>query len=267
MKKIWLLLLVFVAVTRVVSAQEINLEGIYQGKNLYVMNPFASGGVGYCVYEVKVNGQVTTDEINSNAFEIDLSAYSFKIGDKIKIEVKHKANCTPKILNPEVLQARSTFNVTAIKVGKDKQLTWTATEESGSLTFVVEQFRWNKWVKVAEVQGKGNPGANSYSVEVYPNSGENQFRVKQTDYTKKPRYSRIAKYRSMDPPVTYAPLKKILNEITFSSETMYEVYNPFGNLILKGYGSRIDISGLKKLDKYKYILYFDNQMIEFNKDK
>ncbi|PJC62331.1 MAG: hypothetical protein CO022_05125, partial [Flavobacteriales bacterium CG_4_9_14_0_2_um_filter_32_27] len=50
------------------------LEGHYQGKNLYVQNPFAGSGVGFCTFEVTINGDVTTDEVNSSAFEIDFTA-------------------------------------------------------------------------------------------------------------------------------------------------------------------------------------------------
>jgi len=39
-------------------------EGHYQGKNLYVQNPFAGSGVGFCVIKVTVNGDVTTDQIS-----------------------------------------------------------------------------------------------------------------------------------------------------------------------------------------------------------
>ena len=99
---------------------EILLEGIFQGKNLYVMNPFSSSGVGFCVYEVTVNGQITTDEINSSAFEIDLSIFQFKLGDKLIVEIKHKENCKPKVLNPEILKPKSTFNITIIKVEDGK---------------------------------------------------------------------------------------------------------------------------------------------------
>jgi len=56
-------------------AGTIVLDGNYHGKNLYVQNPFASSGVGYCTIEVEVNGQVTTDEINSSAYEIDFSFF------------------------------------------------------------------------------------------------------------------------------------------------------------------------------------------------
>jgi len=51
------------------KAGVIVLEGNYQGKNLYVQNPFAGSGVGFCVSEVIINGEVSTDEINSSAFE------------------------------------------------------------------------------------------------------------------------------------------------------------------------------------------------------
>ncbi len=53
----------------------------------------------------------------------------------------------------------------------------------------MEQKRWNKWVKVGEVMGAGKPGENTYSFKVTPHSGENTFRVKQTDLTKRARFS------------------------------------------------------------------------------
>ena len=48
----------------VVNAGQIEFRGTYQGENLYVKNPFAATGVGFCVYEVTVNGMTSTDEIN-----------------------------------------------------------------------------------------------------------------------------------------------------------------------------------------------------------
>ncbi len=261
MKRLGLSLLIIILLQTVAFAGEIVIEGIFQGKNIYVMNPFASSGVGFCVFEVTVNGKVSTDEINSSAFEIDLSVYQFNIGDKVTIVIKHKDNCVPKVLNPEVLKPKSTFNVTSIEVTKDGFLKWTTTNESGKLPFIVEQYRWNKWIKVDEVEGKGTAGTNSYSVKVYPHSGNNKFRVKQVDYTKKPRMSQDVLFKSLQPPVTITN-KKFETEITFSAETMYEIYDYYGNRILKGIGNRVDISGLKKGD---YFINYDNTMDQFKK--
>lgn len=241
-------------------AGEITLEGIFQGKNLYVMNPFSSSGVGFCVYEVTVNGKVTTDEINSSAFEIDLSVFQFKVGDKLVVKIKHKENCLPKVLNPEVLKPKSTFNTVSISV-KDNKLTWTTTGEAGDLPYIVEQYRWNKWVKIGKVKGKGTSGSNTYSIAVHPHSGNNKFRVKQIDFTKKPHYSKEAKFRSLSPPISFSP-KKVTTEINFTGETMYEIYNSYGNIVLKGNGSKIDVSKLKKGD---YYLNYDNTMDTFKK--
>ncbi|MBI5217481.1 MAG: hypothetical protein HY958_00940 [Bacteroidia bacterium] len=261
MKKYLILFILTVASFVTAYSGEIKLDGIFQGKNLYVQNPFTASGVGFCVFEVSVNGKMTTDEINSSAFEIDLSVFQLNIGDKISIVVKHKENCTPKILNPEVLKPKSTFKTSIINVERDGTIKWTTTGESGKLTFVIEQFRWNKWVKVGEIEGKGTTGPNEYTIKSYPHSGDNKFRVKQTDFTGKPRYSDEVKFKSIQPSVSFSP-KKAENDITFTSETMYEIYDSYGNIVLKGHGNKVDVSKLKKGD---YFLNFDNQMADFKK--
>ena len=236
------------------------IDGIYQGKNLYVLNPFGPEGVGFCVYEVRVNGNVTTDEINSSSFEIDLTVHNLKIGDKVEVIVKHKEGCKPKVINPEVLKPRSTFELVDIKVEGD-QLIWTTKNEMGSLPFIIEQFRWNKWIKIGEVDGKGTPQENTYRFKLLFHSGENQFRIKQIDFTGKPRISKIVKVVSDQPPVSFSP-KKVKDKITFSSPTMYEIYNSYGDIVKKGYGSEVDCSDLPK---GIYYLAYDNKVDEILK--
>lgn len=239
------------------------LEGTYQGKNVYVQNPFASNGVGFCVYEVRVNDQVTTDEIGSSAFEIDLRNFQLKVGDPVTIKIFHKEDCTPKVLNPEVLKPKSTFVTTSITVDCNTNLLkWTTTGEQGKLTFVIEQFRWNKWVKIGEVEGLGTAGPNNYSFAVVPHSGENQFRVKQVDYSGQARTSPVAKCTSTKAEIKFYPVKA-KDKITFEGgETMYEIYDQYGNIVKKGFGSTIDVTGLAKGG---YFLNYDNKTAEFFK--
>ncbi|HEY8404629.1 MAG TPA: hypothetical protein VIK71_08470, partial [Flavobacteriales bacterium] len=49
-------------------AEVVIINGIYQGKDLYVKNPVTSSGIGFCIFEVLVNGNITSDEVNSPAF-------------------------------------------------------------------------------------------------------------------------------------------------------------------------------------------------------
>jgi len=246
------------------------LEGNYQGKVLYVQNPFASGGVGFCVNEVKVNGNATTDETNSGAFEIDLKAQNLNIGDKVEIKILYKDGCKPKVLNPEVLKPRSTFEVLEMTADKEGILKWKTKLETGKLPYIIEQFRWNKWVKVGEVQGVGTAATNEYSFKVTPHSGKNQLRVRQTDYSGQPRVSKSVDFISDVTEVEYEPQQKASKEIVFSqkgkagssAETMYEVYDQYGNVVKKGFGPKIDVSNLPKGN---YFLNFDNRMGEFSK--
>ena len=242
------------------------LEGNYQGKNVYVQNPNASSGVGFCVTEVFVNGNITTDELNQNAFEIDLKAQKLTIGQKIEIKIKYKEDCKPKVLNPEVLKPKSTFEIVTIKIEKDGLLRWSSKLESGKLSFAVEQFRWNKWVKVGEVEGNGTPSINNYSFKVTPHSGKNQIRVRQTDYTGQPRLSKPVDFISDAANVVFSPIKasKTIN-FTFLDkpvETMYEIYDQYGNIVKRGFGSTVDVSSLLKGG---YFLNYDNKMGEFIK--
>ncbi|HEX7413319.1 MAG TPA: hypothetical protein VF411_04670, partial [Bacteroidia bacterium] len=177
------------------------VEGKYQQKNLYIQNGFSSNGVGFCAYEVKVNGQVTMDEVNSSAFEIDFTPFKFKSGDKITIEIEHKDGCMPKVLNPEAIKPRPTFDLLSIDIDKDAVLTWGTKNELGTLPYIVEQFKWNKWVYVGEVSGEGTPPQHIYKFKITPTSGENKFRVKQVGYGGNPRYSKEVVYSSlMDKP-------------------------------------------------------------------
>ena len=265
-KRQFLLLFSAVVATTQLLAGTIILEGNYQGKNIYVQNPFSGTGVGFCVYEVKVNGDVTTDEINSSAFEIDLANFQLEIGEKVVVTVKHKDDCKPKVLNPEVLKPKSTFEIAAMKVDKEGIYNWSTKGETGKLPYIIEQFRWNKWIKIGETEGVGTAETNEYSFKITPHSGENLFRVKQIDYTGKPRYSKSARYRSLAPEVVFYPVK-VNKELFFkandeSAETMFEIYNSYGNIVKKGYADKIDVSNLKK---GIYYLNYDNKTDKFVK--
>lgn len=248
------------------SAGVIQIDGSYQGKNLYVLNPFAGSGVGFCTIEVTVNDIKSTDEIQSSAYEIDFANFKLNIGDKLVVRIKYKDECKPKVMNPEVLKPKSTFEVISIKA-EESILKWTAKGEGGPLPYVIEQFRWNKWVKVGETPGKGDPAAHDYVYKVKHHSGINKYRVQQTDFTGKPNTSSPVQYKSMAPELAFSPAKAS-KEIYFqtpdkkAAETMFEIYDSYGNLVKKGMDSQVDVSGLQK---GVYYLNYDNKTDKFIK--
>jgi hypothetical protein len=46
------------------------------------------------------------------------------------------------------------------------------------------------------------------------------------------------------------------------AETMYEIYDQYGNIVKKGFGTKVDVSNLPK---GAYFINFDNSMGEFTK--
>ena len=261
MKRLFIILAISLFAFSANATGVIVLEGHYQGKNLYVQNPFAGSGVGFCTFEVTINGEVTTDEVNSSAFEIDFANFQLKVGDPVIVKIKHKEDCKPKVLNPEVLKPKSTFDIVSMKISKEGDFNWITKGETGKLAFVVEQFRWNKWIKVGEVEGTGTTAENNYDFKVSPHSGENKFRVKQVDYSGKPRYSQASRYISVVSEITFSP-KKAKDEVIFTGETLYEVFDNFANIVKKGYGGKIDVTNLKK---GIYWLNYDNKTETFIK--
>jgi len=261
-----LIFLILNLLNTVSFAASLSVEGSYQGKNLYVQNPMDDDGFGYCATKVTVNGDIMPSGTSMGAFEIDFSIFNIAIGEPVFIVIEHNDGCKPKILNPEVLLPRSTFKVSSIEVNTQGVLTWKTTDEHGKLPYIIEQFRWNKWVSIGEVAGKGNVGSNSYEFQVTPHSGENKIRVTQIDHSGTKRPSPEVKFVSTIELVTKNPssVKTIINFTTSGKpvDTRYEIFDAYGSIVKKGTGSSVDCSNLIK---GIYYLNFDNKTENFIK--
>ncbi|MCC5923598.1 MAG: hypothetical protein JJT77_07415 [Crocinitomicaceae bacterium] len=248
------------------SWSNLSIEGSYQGKNLYVQNAEDTEGFGFCVTKVTVNGDVLPTSINKSAFEINFALFNLQIGDPIFVVLEHNDGCAPKVLNPEVLLPKSTFVLQSLKVDNQGVIKWETTGEDGKLPFIIEQFRWNKWVAVGEVQGTGKPELSKYQFQIIPHSGENIVRVVQIDFTGKKNASSSANFVSDLPVIEMTPIK-VKTEIRFFAknepvETRFEIYDAYGNIVKKGFASVVNCTNLRK---GAYYINFDNRTEKFIK--
>ena len=239
---------------------DFSIEGHYQGKKIYVQSPTDEDGFGFCINKVTVNGDVIPVDIYSSAFQIDLSEYNIEIGEAVIIVFEHEVGCKPKLLNPEALRPKSTFVLQDLTCTNAGLLNWSTKEESGKLNFMVEQYKWNKWVVIGEVNGIGTPELNEYSFNVLPHSGENTIRLSQIDNTSKKRVTKSVSFTAES--IEQPTLQNLKNEKELEFvvngkrvKTKYEVFDAFGNIVKKGYNSVIDYSNLKK---GVYHVNFDN---------
>jgi len=192
-----------------------------------------------------------------------LSIYNLKEGDPVTVIIKHKDGCTPKVLNKGALEPSPSFTCSKIECNDAGQLSWETTGELGKIPYLIQQFKWNKWVTVGEVMGvtvgevmgNGTKTKNSYKFQTQLTSGNNKFRVAQKSYEGDLRKSQACEVVSAVVPVTYKYDKK-LKMINLSSETSYELYNVYGQIVKRGRGVAVDCS---TLPKGEYYLSYDNK--------
>jgi hypothetical protein len=248
-------------------AAKLSLEGVYQGKNVFVQNPTDASGFGYCISKIYVNGDLMPISLNSPTLTINLKSLKMSIGEPVFLVIHHSDDCTPKIVNSEVLLPKSTFQLSSIAVNNSSDLTWSTTGESGKLNFIIEQYKWDKWVVVGEVMGQGTATLNSYSFKLFPHSGKNEVRVSQIDNTLQKRSSKSTIFTSSVPAVSKSPTK-VKDFITFRAnnsevETYFEVFDAYGNILKSGKAPKVDC---RKLLNGLYYLNFDNKTEKFIKN-
>ena len=242
----------------VLNAGVITLAGVYQGKNLYVQNPFTSNMRDFCTNEVFVNNIKVMSNVKSSAYEIDLS--HLKLNDPVTIKITHKDDCKPKILNPQVVRVKSKFQFTSFTVD-ETNINWNTKGEEPNSKFYLELFNNNNWITSQQVKGKGSSLSNNYSVGSKHHSGLNKYRVKVIIPGGQVFYSKVAEYTSTLQAVEFYP-KRVTKNITLSRETNYEVLDVYGNVVKKGIGSTIDCSSFKT---GVYYLNIDNRTEKFFK--
>ena len=261
------IILILFSIFHLVAHASLSIEGTYLGKNLYIQNPENEEGFGFCVTKVTVNGDLLPSGYSANAFEIDFSLFNIAIGEPLFIVIEHNAGCTPRILNPEVLLPESTFDISEIAISDAGKLTWTSINENGKLPFFIEQFRWNKWVQVGEIRGKGTVASNKYEFQVIPHSGVNIVRVVQIDHSGSKRASEEVKFKSQQKVIskgsTIIKSNIVFTEDNQPASTRFEIFDVYGNIIKKGTGSSVDCSNLLK---GAYYINYDNKTEKFFKN-
>ncbi|HNW90025.1 MAG TPA: hypothetical protein PKN48_10200 [Bacteroidales bacterium] len=259
LKKTSFILLLLLCFTGNIIAEEIILKGNYYGFNLHVLNPGKDGS--FCVTEVLVNNQKTQDEINSNAFEIDFSLLNLKIGDPVTVVIKYKNGCKPEVVNPKALQPSENVAFLSPKADKSGKIVWGIKGDLMEEPLIIEQFRWNKWIKVGELAATDTVKKNSYSFEFIPHTGINQFRIFFNDANGNQVYSKLIKYTSRNPEITLVS-SKVTDKLVFSADTQYEIFDLKGNFISEGFAKEVEVIDL---EKGKYWLNFDNKSVNFTK--
>lgn len=225
-----------------VLAGEIVISGVYQGKNIYVQNPFSSDKKNFCTEEVFVNDEKKMDNIKSSAFEIDLSFLS--MNDPVTIKITYKDACMPKVLNSNVLRPSSTFQFVAFNV-TPAEVNWSTTGERKQFVYYLEQLVNNNWLVVKSVSAKGESGGGIYNLNLNHKFKANKYRIKAQDQDNHQiYYSKAIDFSLSQEPITFYP-KSVISKITLSRQARYKVLSAKGEVLREGLGTEIPLADLK----------------------
>lgn len=150
------------------------------------------------------------------------------------------------------------FNYAEVNLTQEGLLTWVTVFEKDPLPFHVEQYAYNKWMKVGMIYGEGRGDSTYYEYRVGAvlNSGNNTFRIRRETGEVIDTYSQkvnlITNWKRV-----YHFADKSNDRILLSRRGYYYVYDEIGMLCRKGYGSIISTKGLLK---GKYFLCYDDQV-------
>jgi hypothetical protein len=257
-----ILILLFIVITNTLYSQvdTISISGMYYGTNVYVYNPSVADS--FSIQKIIVNKDTISEELTTNGIEIDLGSYNLDEGARVNIMVLYKSSFAPVIVNPEALMPPIKFRISKPVYTKNDELQWQVRGVPGDYPIVVEQYKWNQWKNVAEVDPIDTVANNIYKIPIRPHSGKNIYRVKSINIKGEEVRSRDLIFNASNHVSIYIQNKKFTDEITLSAKTEYEIYDMESNLLLSGYDRYIKID---KLPKGKYLLFFDNQIQEFKK--
>lgn len=233
------------AVFAACGQQSIELAGLYQGENLLVVNEPTADGVGFCCYEVRVNGMLTSDAVNSHAFEVDLAALGIPLGKGVAVRLKHRSGCAPRVLNAEAIQPAAGFQLVSFEAVPSGEVVWTTAGEKGRMPFVLQQYKWGKWVDVVRMDGRGGDREQTYVTSVQPVRGENVLRL--THLAPDGTLAVEGEVRfTGDVPEVGMDYDAKTQVVRFSRSTQYELVDTYGTVVMRGVGSEASVRYLAR---------------------
>ncbi len=258
MKKVSFLFLLFLSFSGLSQVQllETNLTGVYQGKTLFIQNPFNPKTRSYCIDKIYINK--TPLDINYKLSAIKLDFENVDLFTPITLRIQHKDTvCLPTIINPEAILFHTIFRFTEVTIA-DSALTWSTKGERGVGSFEIERLDGIYWIQREIIEAKGIYEGTSYSIFPRLEDGANQFRIKY-NFPRGSRsgylYSWEVDYDYYPEPVEFKP-KSAKTRLYLSRPASYKIYNAGSEIVLEGAGSEIDVTVLRK---GQYVIYFDDK--------
>jgi hypothetical protein len=238
-------------------ASELELAGFYQGKDIYLRNPYVSSENAFCIESVALNGYEII--VNPRVASIRIDLHEFSLNELVRISIIHSDQCTPDIINPEDLVWKEEFAFLSVSTD-EKTIYWTTKLERENGKFIVQSNNQGIWESALTIDASGKTEA-SYTQSIDHIEEENLYRIIYEPEDGTPVISKTVDYVKILEPITFSPAN-VKNRINFSRTVFYEVLDLNGNQIFSGEDHSVNVKGLPRGN---YLLYLDGRKFEFYK--
>jgi len=232
--------------------EKTQVAGVYQGKTLFVQNPYDPKSRTFCVETIQLNGRDIPFDIKSSAIKLDFNGVDQYA--PVHILIVHKDYCQPIIINPDAIDFHSVFSISEVEF-RDSVFVWKTKGEEADYSYFIEKYDLGIWKEIIRVEAQGVFAGAVY--EKYPklDVGANKLRVRCELNNGAYLFSNEVDFHFYPDPVTFRPFatEKIL---TFSRTANFEIFDAGGSLVLSGQNNQVDVSELPRGD---YVIYFDGE--------
>lgn len=233
-----------------------NLAGVYQGKTLFIQNPYDRQSRTFCVEQILVNGEPVSLNYKLSALKLDFEGLDSNTPVNISI-IHSDTICTPTIINSEAILFHTIFRFNRINL-TDSSLLWSTKGERGQGRFEVERLESGLWRAQEEVEASGAYEGSEYRHFPILEEGANKYRVKYyfpASSRVSHLYSQEVEYDHYPEPVEFTP-HSAKTRLYLSRASLYEIYDANSKLVLTGQGSEIDLTVLRQ---GQYVIYFNGK--------
>jgi hypothetical protein len=258
-KTLWLFIFVFAHILALAQTDTLYQDGKYYNANIFVYNPEV--GDSFSIHKIIVNEDTLTDDLATNGIEVDFSTFDLEEEDPIEIKIIYDGGYEPTIVNPEALKGQQNFRFSRPKFYKG-HLQWRVSGNTSDFPISIEQYKWGEWRVVGEVDPLDTVKNNLYQYDLPLHSGVNKIRLVTTNIQGARVVSKETRYTPPRLPTVTLESTKIKDDIVFSRETEYELYDIQGNLLKKGIERYVD---MEEYPKGEYWLNYDNSTIQIKK--
>lgn len=234
------------------AGSETHLTGVFQGKTLFIQNPYIPESGTFSIQEIVINGKPQNVQLNRTAIKLDFKGVD--LFAPVSLAIKHNPQVKPIIINPDAIRYYSMFSFQSVCIN-DTTINWKTRGEKAGGIYKVEKFKLGIWEQTDELEAQGNYTGATYNVFPKVDEGANKYRVKYESPDGNYLYSSELDFHFYPEPVTFTP-KSSKSELKLSRKASYKIYDAGGKMILTGEGATIDVSILPPGD---YVVYFNEQ--------